>query len=484
MGNIIICGILLSLLQSILFWKKELGISVAIFVIIFLMLMRYLMKKHNIVKNKKAYIFMIPIILLSITFFIYNNTIFQILNIIAIVLLTVIMCIYIVKPTVNIKEGLIKTIEALIGIFENIQEVINVLKKYIQEKIFHRNEEKSENARKVIKSFLCIIPIVLVVWLLLMSADTIFANLFSGILMQIENIFMAENFVMFLLRIVNIIIFFLIFSSFFINILKENTLFNQEEKIDAVNIEIEKITISILLTILNIFYLIFSIIQFTNLFFTPQNNESDYASYARQGFFQLMTISIINIAIIAIAKHNKNEMTKYTKSMMIITLVFTVVILVSAFFRMNLYESAYGYTYLRLFVYYILATEMLLILPIGLWILEKKVDILKCSIAIITTMYLILNFSNVESTIAKRNVDRYFENQEENEIDLAYLFENTGTDGIKEIKRLLNAQDEQVVNRVEAYLLQEKENLLSEENNWQEFNLSKFYAKKELLDVK
>ena len=99
-------------------------------------------------------------------------------------------------------------------------------------------------------------------------------------------------------------------------------------------------------------------------------------------------------------------------------------------------------------------------------------------------MYVILNFSNIESTIAKRNVDRYFENQEENEIDLDYLFNHTGTDAIGQMKRLLNAKDETVAKRVKEYLLQEKEGLQDTKTNWQEANLSEIKAKEELMNIK
>ena len=261
-------------------------------------------------------------------------------------------------------------------------------------------------------------------------------------------------------------------------------MFNSESEEKITEIHVEKMTINMILTILNIFYLIFSIIQFTSLFSNMNTNDLDYATYARQGFFQLMMISFINIVMIILAKVNKGDASNYTKGMSILTLLFTIVILLSAFFRMNLYEKAYGYTYLRLFVYYILATEFILILPIGLWILDKKIDILKWTIGIVTLMYLILNFSNIESTIAKRNVDRYFENQEENEIDLEYLFQHTGTDAIGQIKRLLNAKDENIIIRVTEYLLREKEELQNTETSWQETNLSEIKAKEELVNIK
>ncbi len=482
MSSIFVCGSILSILQSILFWEKEPGISVILFVISFLVGLIYLMYKHKKIENKKAFILAIPIILLSATYFVYHNILFQTVNVLAIVLLTIIMCIYATRLYVKIQEFLVKVIALLAGSFESISDVIDSLKNKFKKKEDVENE-KTEKIKQGLKSFVYAVPVILIVLILLMSADSVFANIFANIFDEFKNIFMAENFVMFCIRMCIIIIFFFIFSGFFVNILKKDTMFNSESEEKIVEIHIEKMTINMILTILNIFYFIFSIIQFTSLFSNINTNDFDYATYARQGFFQLMIISFINIVMIMLAKVNKGNTSSYTKGMSILILLFTMVILLSAFFRMNLYEKAYGYTYLRLFVYYILVAEFILILPIGLWILDRKIDILKWTIGIVTIMYMILNFSNIESTIAKRNVDRYFENQEENEIDLEYLFHHTGTDAIGQMKRLLNAKDETVVKRVKEYLLQEKEDLQDTETSWQETNLSEIKAKEELINI-
>ena len=483
MSSIFICGSILSILQSILFWEKEPGISVMLFVISFLAGLIYLMYKYKKIENKKAFILVIPIILLSATYFIYHNTLFQMINVLVILILMMIKCIYATRLHVKIQEFLVKAIELLAGSFESISDVIDSLKNKFKKKEDVENE-KTEKIKQGLKSFVYAVPVILIVLILLMSADSVFANIFANIFDEFKNIFMAENFVMFCIRMCITIIFFFIFSGFFVNILKKDTMFNSESEEKIVEIHIEKMTINMILTILNIFYFIFSIIQFTSLFSNINTNDFDYATYARQGFFQLMIISFINIVMIMLAKVNKGNTSSYTKGMSILILLFTMVILLSAFFRMNLYEKAYGYTYLRLFVYYILVTEFILILPIGLWILDRKIDILKWTIGIVTIMYMILNFSNIESTIAKRNVDRYFENQEENEIDLEYLFHHTGTDAIGQIKRLLNAKDESVVKRVEEYLQLEKEELQNIKTSWQETNLSEINAKEELINIK
>lgn len=57
---------------------------------------------------------------------------------------------------------------------------------------------------------------------------------------------------------------------------------------------------------------------------------------------------------------------------------------------------------LRLMVYFILATEFMLIIPTIAYIFSKKVKLLKSYIVIISIMYALVNFTNVDKTIAKR----------------------------------------------------------------------------------
>lgn len=97
-------------------------------------------------------------------------------------------------------------------------------------------------------------------------------------------------------------------------------------------------------------------------------------------------------------------------------------------------------------------------------------------------MYIIINFSNIDSTIAQKNVDRYLKNETEREIDISYLKNCTGTDALPELTRLLEAKDERIVENIVWHLYREKTEL-EEETKWQEFNLSKRKAKESLKEL-
>ena len=481
MGIIIGISAFLAILQSILFWNRNLGISVFIFVLACVLYLIYILSKNNKIINKKAIIFVIPIILLSSTYFIFNNELFKILNIFVIVALGVTMCVYLSKSKIKWPDFLKKIGCVFGGMFESVSDIINTFK--IPEN--KKENESLKKVKKIGKSLLITIPIILVVLILLMSADQVFEKIFDKVFLDLSKVLSLEEIVKLLSRLSVILITFLLCGGFLVNLVKDDTMFTKEDEDTKVTVKFENLTINMILTILNIIYLIFGFIQITNLFMNTSNNPNfDYSSYARQGFFQLMFVSFINFVILIIANINKVEKTKsqkiYNKIMSLLIILFTIIIIISAFYRMNLYQETYGYTYLRIFVDFVLISEVLISIPIIIYLLGKKIDILKSIIIITSFMFVLLNFMNIDNFIAEKNIDRYFNNPEDSNFDISYLCK-LGTDATEQITRLLKADDEYIVKRTERYLYEQKQSLNLDEMNWQEYNMSKKEAK-EILD--
>ena len=481
MGIIIGISAFLAILQSILFWNRNLGISVFIFVLACVLYLIYILSKNNKIINKKAIIFVIPIILLSSTYFIFNNELFKILNIFVIVALGVTMCVYLSKSKIKWPDFLKKIGCVFGGMFESVSDIINTFK--IPEN--KKENESLKKVKKIGKSLLITIPIILVVLILLMSADQVFEKIFDKVFLDLSKVLSLEGIVKLLSRLSVILITFLFCGGFLVNLVKDNTMFTKEDEDTKVTVKFENLTINMILTVLNIIYLIFGFIQITNLFMNTSNNPNfDYSSYARQGFFQLMFVSFINFVILIVANINKVEKTKsqkiYNKIMSLLIILFTIIIIISAFYRMNLYQETYGYTYLRIFVDFVLISEVLISIPIIIYLLGKKIDILKSIIIITSFMFVLLNFMNIDNFIAEKNIDRYFNNPEDSNFDISYLCK-LGTDATEQITRLLKADDEYIVKRTERYLYEQKQSLNLDEMNWQEYNMSKKEAK-EILD--
>lgn len=276
MGTIMTGSIILSIIQSILFWDKHLGISVFLFTTLAISFLIYVLYQNKKIVNKKALWFIIPIILLSSTYFLFNNAFFQVTNIIAIIILTFIMCIYLTKTKIKTPQFLKNMIELGVGSLEGVQEVGENLKKYKKE-----NNIKQEKVKKIGKSILIVLPIILVVLILLATADSIFANMFEGITQGIKNITITQGTFSFCLRIITVLIVFFLIAGYLLNLIQDNTLFTAEEQEGAnKGIQIESMTINMMLTLLNIIYAIFCTIQIANLF-TQIGNTEEF-NYSKQ----------------------------------------------------------------------------------------------------------------------------------------------------------------------------------------------------------
>ena len=90
----LIVSFILSVIHSILFYRQSVGISAVLFSISVILGLYIILNKKEKIKNKKALILSIPIILLSSTYFIFNNNLFNIINIFIILALFAAMIIW------------------------------------------------------------------------------------------------------------------------------------------------------------------------------------------------------------------------------------------------------------------------------------------------------------------------------------------------------------------------------------------------------
>lgn len=484
MKKVYFCSLLLSILHSILFWNKQYGISVLLFAVTAIIFLIYLLKKGKAIQKENDIFWSIPILLLSATYFIFNNTIFRRLNLLAIIMLTSLMIIELTNKGKTIKEYFIKFFQIIFRPIELVDSIV----KDIKSRLITKGEDtgNKELLKKIVKSILIALPILIIVLALLCSADSIFGEMFSSF----KNIFKDIHISSVFYRVLIAVMLFVYFSCFIVNLIKKDSPYNNKEVKEGNGIKAEGFTINTILVLLNVIYLAFSVIQFQNLFTQLGNiNDLNFAQYARQGFFQLMFVSFINFAIIFVATINKNEESpssiRLKKTLEILLILFTIVIIASSFIRMYLYEHAFGYTHLRLFVYVILITELISMLPVIVYILGAKFNLLKTLVIIVTTMYVGLNYINIDNVIAKNNIDRYYENEESkidlplsDAIDFYYLIRSTKTDAIPEITRLLKAKNPYVEAVAREYLNEEISDYKAKEFSWQEYNISVQRVKK------
>ncbi len=492
MKKAIIGSLILSILHSILFYGQDLGISVLLFAVVSIFLLMTFLKKHDRIKNSNALYLAFPILLLSATYFIFNNTFFYVLNLVVIPLLLGSMIVWACVDVFKLHEVISKSINLVVGSLEFIPGACSLIKSVVKIQSGKEKEQKHKKIKLIGLGVLCSIPLLFIILGLLVAADGVFANLFDNIFSQIAFIFTSEFIANLIGRIIVITLVFIYLLCVVYNIYSKNSAFNKEYKTkEFLKVHIDNTIVNTILTIVNVVYLIFTGIQFIYLYSylfsdATLNASLNLAQYARQGFFQLMFITVINFAIILLTNANgKKEEIKntYTKWMNVLMCIFTIVIAVSAFMRMHLYENEFGYTFLRLMVYVILITEVIAILPTIYYILKGKINLLKCYFVIGITMYVIINFANIDYMIARNNIgiaQKMPGVYERRELDIDYLIENLGTDAVSEMIYLYNTTtDEKEKRKISNYLFNMYEDV-KEDRNIQEWNLSKDRAKKQL----
>jgi len=162
-----------------------------------------------------------------------------------------------------------------------------------------------------------------------------------------------------------------------------------------------------------------------------------YAQYARGGFWQLLVVTALTLAVLAAAARYAPRELPADRVLVRVLLgaltALTLVIVASALFRMHTYEQAYGFTRLRVLVSGCeawLGSVLLLVLAAGVRLRGRWLP--EAAVATAVAALLGLAAANPDAFIAGHNVTRYAET---GEIDLPYL-SGLSADAVPALDRL------------------------------------------------
>ena len=240
------------------------------------------------------------------------------------------------------------------------------------------------------------IPLFCVIWLLLMSADTIFYNLTYDITEKLlmgtglEDCFGVLLMIIFMFFLAYCIMAYLCKRTF-------SEEYRERKRTEAV------LAITILAPVM-VLYLVFCGIQIAFLFLGKMTLDGyTYAEYARSGFFQLLVVCIINLVLV-LAGHAYFKESKALKGMLTVVSVCTYIMIASSAYRMILYIQHYYLTFLRIFVLWALVVIFILLTGVIISIYQKAFPLFRYSMVVVTVCYLILSFSHPDFWIAKWNL--------------------------------------------------------------------------------
>ena len=167
-------------------------------------------------------------------------------------------------------------------------------------------------------------------------------------------------------------------------------------------------------------YLLFAYVQFRYLFFAAGAPAQGYAQYARSGFFQLVAVAFLTLMVVlpCVCRWPGSRAVRGLAGL--VTLL-TLVILVSAAWRMALYVQAFGLSILRVVTLWGMLALAIALSAALAKALRPRLKIAAPVLMIVAASWVLLNYANINARIAEYNVRAWEAQPESVRLDVTYL---------------------------------------------------------------
>ncbi|HNK64183.1 MAG TPA: DUF4173 domain-containing protein, partial [Anaerolineales bacterium] len=282
------------------------------------------------------------------------------------------------------------------------------------------------NGWPILRGLFIALPIVVIFASLLSSADVVF----NSRLQDFVNLFKLENLPEYIFRSIYIVVIGYALAGVALHAGSES----KDEKLAGVEKPIVPaflgfIESSIVLGSVVILFTLFVAIQF-QYFFGGQTNINvegfTYAEYARKGFGELVAVAFFALMMLltlsAVTRRETATQRKVYSGLGIALVSLLLVMLVSAYQRLGLYEAAYGFSRLRAYTHVFLVwIGLLLIVTIVLEVLHKERMFAFAMLAASIGFAASLPILNVDGFIVRQNIQRELKNANAEELDSQYF---------------------------------------------------------------
>lgn len=404
---------LMALCYLVCMFDNPAGITFPILVLSIWVAAIYFMKENKYPLKKSTVFYGGSCFLISISIVLTDQAFLHICGKIGIALLVIV---YFIKSCYDVENmGLIR---GMLGILEFILVAIFHLTSPFWDYSSERKKRKKARAYRdgeseedtdevsvraqVVKGLLISVPLLLLVGLLLTSADVVFRNVVVMLFDSSTDLDVILN------------MFFTFLVGFFVAYSFIRTVTEKQLQLVEGEIRQESPVVAITFTaVLSVIYVFFCALQITMMLrpsdrFLPE--DYTYARYAREGFFQLLFVALINLLIVFICKI-KFQRHKILQAILTIITVCTFVMLGSSAWRMLHYIREYHLTFLRVFVLWFLLLLALLMGGLIISVFREKFKLFEYCVVVVTVCYLALAFVRPDALVAKYNV-RHLEDAE------------------------------------------------------------------------
>ncbi|MCR8636702.1 DUF4153 domain-containing protein [Paenibacillus radicis (ex Xue et al. 2023)] len=490
----LLCGCL----HHMMFYEKAWGISYPLFMLVFYVYFYWAVKERCELRFDASLLMVLPIVLLSLTYTAFTNSLFAFLNALVIPVLIVIHTTWVMrKGAVHWYErGIIQAVleQLFLHTLSYVPMPVKVAIRSLAGKI---NASRSQQIWKISAGIAISLPLLLLVVSLLASADTMFDRMLN----KLPELLKQFEIIQFMFRtgwivIVSIALFAYIYGLLHPKEIKQPMRVEDEWGRDSIKsanpdeyplvankpMRFDATITATILLIMNAVYVLFAVVQFSYFFAGGSALLPDgvtYAEYARRGFAELVVVTVINFTLLMVTLHGVDRsvpsMDRFLRVLLAMLIGCTAVMLCSAYFRLSMYEEAYGFTISRVLVH---AFMIFLLLLFAIALIKVKKDhfqLMKPYLIAGMASYVLLNYIQVDGIIASSNIKRY---ETTGKIDTGYL----GSLSFEVVPYLISLQSKHPEIEGAKEALQTIKDRLPHklETSWLSFNVSEWRAAKAL----
>jgi len=427
-------SILYSAFYAFCLYKNASGITYPFFVVGTLCFFFFSMQKLGVPYKKNSVFYIVSAVLLGISNCMTTSPQILFINKCGIFLLTFTMMLHTVynDSSWNIPKY-------FAAIFQTIGTCFCCLFHPFSDMISYFDAKKEEKSTKksvflpVLIGAAIAVPLLFIMTLLLASADAVFDKILST-LIETFNVWTIIK-ILFLMTVV-----FFCSYAVFAALCKKNIKESSKERT-----LFDPIIAIVTTALLCVLYVFFSVIQVLYLFIGNMELPAGYtyASYAREGFFQLLAVCIINFVIVLVCLYLFRE-NNILRGILTMICGCTFIMIFSSALRMLLYIDTYALTFLRVLVLWALAVIFLLMAGVTAFLFYKNFPLFVYGLTVVTVCYIALSFSHPDYWIARYNLtcDKDREYLVQLSADAApAIFDPSSNPDLKDIEDMLKKAD-------------------------------------------
>ena len=486
--------ILVGWLFDFLFWNNPLGINFALYVVLCLATGIFLIRMDGLRLAPGSRLLLVPIVFLGVMTFLRLEPMTVFLSI----AMTVFLMGVFALTYLSGQWTRYALIDYIFGYFRLFGSMIARPLGFASENRdqLSLNQNRGGQFWPVLRGIVIALPVIAIFASLLSSADPVFASRFEDFI----DLFRIQNLPEYIFRLVYILILAYVLAGTFLHAAQKSNETVEEKTWFSPFLGFTES--SIVLGSVVLLFIAFVVVQF-QYFFGGQANIHiqgyTFSEYARRGFGELVMVAFFSLLLLlglgTVTRRDSEPQKRVFSSFGVALVGLVIVMLISAYQRLILYEEAYGFSRLRTYTHVFMIWLALLLVVVVILEMTRRERSVGLAMLLVALGFIVsLNVLNVDAFIVKQNIQREIRGANdkafaEGRADLdAQYFLDLSDDAVPPLVDAYESGNlpDVVKGKVGASLacISYSRDLIERELPWQSFHFSRVSADRALDSVK